>query len=472
MQKVFYALSPTLAIAFASFALAFATSFAARPYGFATLSNACFITSALWREAAAARGRSTSGVAGELSGGSFPLLLIGASSLAFHRQPELQSQEHTLDIFSGWLLVLHLCFCSASVAVLSMPMLLGWQTPSYAGWRWLFSASFVGAVMALAALMETIYDNQLQFYFSVVLWQRCLARFADGSWQMARVVSALRCSSCWSHRRQSQVPSCPRRVGRSEFTLDTTPEVYDLFHGCWHVLLGTVAAVVYARRRRIAPRGRGLCALRMWHSPDWIGEIILLLLAVSALVLKEAEVDLIVAQAIIGGCAGLGLLHAGNTSRVSGPFFRQGRLSRGDVSVTNNFASYRVNGGSGAGFGGSNGKLELQEAGDAGDGRTRAGRLRGRQVPTGCYQCQASCDSKNNRSNAAAAKGLRRRRGRRHPRRPRERWWRFVPRDGVWRQGRNGGRGRGSILHHNVATASLALPDTHALIQVCRRVRD
>ena len=337
MQKVFYALSPTLAIAFASFALAFATSFAARPYGFATLSNACFLTSALWREAAAARGRSTSGVAGELSGGSFPLLLIGASSLAFHRQPELQSQEHTLDIFSGWLLVLHLCFCSASVAVLSMPMLLGWQTPSYAGWvRWLFSASFVGAVMALAALMETIYDNQLQFYFSVgplaaVFGAFCRWLLADGaggvSIALFELLVALTAIA-------GAIFAQGELVGR-ELTLDTTPEAYDLFHGCWHVLLGTVAAVVYARvadASLIVDEGSVRCVCGM-PALDWIGEIILLLLAVSVLVLKEAEVDVIVARAVIGGCAGLGLLHAVATLAVYRDRFfgRGGFLAVADV---------------------------------------------------------------------------------------------------------------------------------------------
>ena len=81
----------------------------------------------------------------ELNSGCFPLLL-GASSLAFHKF-ELDELAHTLDVFAGWLLVLHLCYRALSIAVLCTPPLLGLPHSAASAYRWwlrpLLSIGFV-----------------------------------------------------------------------------------------------------------------------------------------------------------------------------------------------------------------------------------------------------------------------------------------------------------------------------------------
>ena len=324
MTVVFYSLSPTLAVVFGSLAVAYFASFFTKPYGFATLSNLSFVLSALWREAAAARGRSTSAVAGELNSGCFPLLLLGASSLAFHKSSELDDPAHTLDVFAGWLLVLHLCYCALSIAVLCTPPLLGLPhsaASAYRRWlRPLLSIGFVSAVALLAVFFEEIYSNQLSFYFSVgptaaLFGAFCRMLLTEGESGVGLALFELLVALVVV---TAAVFAQGELVGRT-LTAETAPELYDLFHGSWHVLLSAVAAVVYARsadagRLLMGRDGESAVALPrcVCRLPvlDWLGEALLLLLAVVVLVTKEANAAVGVARAWIGVCAGLGLVHA------------------------------------------------------------------------------------------------------------------------------------------------------------------
>ena len=310
---VFYALSPTLSVVYVSFSVAYFASFATAPYGFATLSNLSFVLSALWREMAAARGRSTSAVAGELTNGGFPLLLLGASSLSFHKSSDLDDPTHTLDVFAGWLLVLHLCFCAMSIALLSAPRLLGFS--SYWWWlRPLLSIGFASSVVLLAVFLDEIYSNQLMFYFSVgptaaLFGSFCRVLLAEGEsgagialFELLVALAAV----------TAAIFAQGELAGRT-LTAATAPELYDLFHGTWHVLLSAIAAVVYARVADAARLLEGETAPRcVCRLPvlDWLGEALLLLLAVVVLVAKEVEADVGVARASIGVCAGLGAVHA------------------------------------------------------------------------------------------------------------------------------------------------------------------
>ena len=252
----------------------------------------------------------------------------------FHRQPScsLRSIRSTFSAAGSWyctcLLFRERCsLVHAHVAGMADTLVCG--LGAVAVFRQL-----CGSGHGTRGAHRAIYDNQLQFAFrwsSAVFGAFCRWLLADGaggvSIALFELLVALTAIA-------GAIFAQGELVGL-ELTLDTTPEAYDLFHGCWHVLLGTVAAVVYARvadASLLVDEGSVRCVCGM-PALDWIGEIILLLLAVSVLVLKEAEVDLIVAQAIIGGCAGLGLLHAVATLAVYRDRFfgRGGFLAVADV---------------------------------------------------------------------------------------------------------------------------------------------
>ena len=313
MAILFYSVSPALAVVFVAFAVASLASVFTAPYGFATLSNLCLILSALWREFAAIRGRSTSAVAGELTSGTFPLLLLGVASLSFHRSHELASPAHTLDVFAGWVLVSHLGFCAVKLAAIAVPQLLGWPPFYRTLLGSLLSVGFAGAVAALAVLFDEVYAHQLLFYLivgsnAVLFGALCRALLAGGEEGAGVALFELFVALAVV---TAAIFAQGELIGRT-LTAATAPELYDLFHGLWHVLLSAVATLVYARvadlgRLLETPTARCVCALPVL---DWLGEALLLLLAVVVLVTKEAAADVVVARALIGGCTGLGALHA------------------------------------------------------------------------------------------------------------------------------------------------------------------
>ena len=326
-----YSISPTVAIVTPCLVVAYlALAIAPSPYVFATMTNLCYLAAGLGRETVSATERhSASLLVGQMAGGALILVLMGASSLAFHRESAMNAPAHTLDIACGWILVSHVFYVTFSVALLAgakaaSPRLTseGWRDRrdrrAVRNVRFVLSVLFLVFVTVLMALYDDVYRSQTTFYLAVgpaaaVFGAICrgILVYEEGKLQwpavrlaafelvvaLAAVFAAIVC----------QGELLGRPLSRA-----TTPEEYDFYHGQWHFLLALAVALLYSRAAdsaRIVLGTHRVCVCAL-PTLDWVAEFLILLYAVLCLGFKEGQVELGVAQGVLGAVAGLFALHA------------------------------------------------------------------------------------------------------------------------------------------------------------------
>ena len=253
-----YTISPTVAAASSCLILSYVIlGIAPSVYVFASTTNLCYMAAGFYREAVTATDRhSATLLVGQMAGGSLILVLMGASSFAFHRESAVYSPAHTLDILFGWLLVTHVFYVCFSVSLLAFVRFVLPDSLDERGARYMRTAlsfSLLVAVTLLMTFYDTFYAHQTEFFFvlgpSAALFggiTRFILVYEDGSlrWHavglaVMEVVVAL---TVVFAAILSQGELLGRRLSRG-----TDPMGYDFFHGQWHFLLALVTSLLYSR---------------------------------------------------------------------------------------------------------------------------------------------------------------------------------------------------------------------------------
>lgn len=230
-------ISPSLATVNVALVAAF-VGLAARPetpYIFATMSNLAYTFAAFYSELASAnRGR----LLGSLSESTLFLVIIGASSFGFHTRLRLGTPLHTLDIWGGWLLVAHAAYITISVLVIALTRVCLPTRHEETGTRVVrlgLSLSFMTGLTLITVYYDTIYANQMQFYFTIggfAATAGLLARFVvtfkeNGACSFRAAMIALFEIAILLTALASAVYSQGELIGRR---LPNQKEEYDLFH--------------------------------------------------------------------------------------------------------------------------------------------------------------------------------------------------------------------------------------------------
>ena len=285
---------------------------------FATLSNICFVGAGLYHEHRAPHRRGAVKLAGSLASSSLPLILIGVSSFAFHIASDVGSNAHTLDIFMGWVLVLHVATIPVVVAVASFVPTRFSKFVS----RLVLSTGIVVALFLFASFYDGMYRNQKYFYLvsgSIAMAASALCRrllmydnnkltfvpsalaFAELVVGVVVVISAV----------FSQGELLGRRV-----SLSSDARRYDIFHGQWHFLLATISSASYARAGDAAnrlivelERGSVRCICK-WPVLDAVGGVAVLLHATFVILLKELDSDIVFVNIVLSVSTTVLFLHA------------------------------------------------------------------------------------------------------------------------------------------------------------------
>lgn len=167
-QQYKYSVSPALATVNSALTLSFLFS-AIFPstYIFATLSNSAYVAAAFYCETV---GSKRGDIFGQLSNSSLLLAIMGASSFAFHKDPTLGQPEHTLDIYTGWVLVTHAAYVTLNVALVASTRGCLPDTLDAVGTRvarLILSTCFLAFLTLITIFYDTVYSNQLTFYFTI-----------------------------------------------------------------------------------------------------------------------------------------------------------------------------------------------------------------------------------------------------------------------------------------------------------------
>jgi len=308
-----YTISPTVAAASSCLILSYVIlGIAPSVYVFASTTNLCYMAAGFYREAVTATDRhSATLLVGQMAGGSLILVLMGASSFAFHRESAVYSPAHTLDILFGWLLVTHVFYVCFSVSLLAFVRFVLPDSLDERGARYMRTAlsfSLLVAVTLLMTFYDTFYAHQTEFFFvlgpSAALFggiTRFILVYEDGSlrWHavglaVMEVVVAL---TVVFAAILSQGELLGRRLSRG-----TDPMGYDFFHGQWHFLLALVTSLLYSRAADAARIVQGTHIVCVCTLPylDWIAEGLLFTYSLAVIILKEANVEIRTCTIILG----------------------------------------------------------------------------------------------------------------------------------------------------------------------------
>lgn len=292
-----YSISPAVAVTSSFLVLSYLMmGIAPSSYVFATMTNLCYLAAGFHREAAAATDKhSVTLLVGQMGGGAVILVLMGASSFAFHREADMYSPAHTLDITFGWLLVVHVFYSAFSLSLLALA-----KYCRRAGTRILRTALSLSLLIAFTIIMtfyDDVYSNQDWFYFTIGPAAavfggiaRFLLVFEEGKFQwrafgiaMFEVVVAL-----------SAVLAaiiCQGSLLGRKITISSDPKAYDLFHGNWHFLLALVCALLYSRIADAARIVQGTHVVCVCNLPalDLSSEVLILVYSATCIVLKETK---------------------------------------------------------------------------------------------------------------------------------------------------------------------------------------
>lgn len=231
------------------------------------------------------------------------LALLGASSLAFHSESVLFQPSHSFDILFGWMLILNIAFTSFCVAVYA------WAGRRRT--RQFHSAAFVSFLGAFSILIlgyDWVYTHQLEYYIPVasfaivcaVVSRMILVGKRPTASTFAYAVGEIIILICIA----VSAVFCQGELLGTKLSRESTPDIYDLFHGNWHFLLSTVASVVSVRSLSVArmiEKDVPVCVCKP-STLDVAGEIALFVYACSVVLAKEigfgADVSLIVSGVV------------------------------------------------------------------------------------------------------------------------------------------------------------------------------
>lgn len=210
---------------------------------FATMSNLAYVLSGCYHSF------HTKPRSGSLANPAFPLLFLGVSSFAFHGEPVGSSQKHTIDIISGWVVVLHLACTAMSAAVTEVASEVKMLRP-YAylvdtGFVIVFSSGF----LVISVMYSQVYSNQLLFYMvcasSAVVFTLLIRIRLSKLKPLSVAITVFEAVAAFSIA-VSAVFLQGELVGR-RLSNSTNKEMYSLFHGMWHVQLALVVSLLNVR---------------------------------------------------------------------------------------------------------------------------------------------------------------------------------------------------------------------------------
>ena len=317
-----YAVSPAVAATSLFLAISYITMLAApSPYVFATTTNLCYLASGFYREAVSATDRhSATLLVGQMAGGSIVFVLMGASSFAYHRDSQMNSPAHTLDIMFGWLLVSHVFYVSASVSILAMVRYCTPDSNDARGTRVVRSALSFGYLVIVVVIMtyyDAIYSHQIEFYFVagpaaaifggicrfILVYEEEQLHWPAVRIAIAEMVVAL---TAVFAAILAQGELLGRKLNRV-----TTPDEYDFYHGQWHFLLALVVALLYSRAADAARIVQGTHRVCVCTLPflDVMAELTIFIYALLVIVFKESSASLILAKGILGALSGVFVTH-------------------------------------------------------------------------------------------------------------------------------------------------------------------
>lgn len=254
------------------------------PSYFTVWTNACFIGAGI-----AVSYQSLCYNIGFVGAAAFPYIFLGAASFAFHSVPQLNTPEHLLDIFFGWVLVCHCAFVSVAVFSQNLFLRLG---VSPLRLKAIHLTVFALGTLLLTLEYNRVYSHQLILYFvagPIAAFFGILNRFrlTDGECTRRAVCPALfEVGVALLTVFVAVFAQCGFAGRRFE---SNSPEYY-IFHGHWHVLLAFATSLLYVRNADTARDVRRPFAA-MEHLPaiDKVGLAALGVHALTVLVLKESS---------------------------------------------------------------------------------------------------------------------------------------------------------------------------------------
>ena len=318
-----YTISPGVAVTSSCLLLSYVVlGLAPSAYVFATMTNLSFLAAGFYREAVSATDRhSATLLVGQMAGGSLILVLMGASSFAFHRESVLGAPAHTLDILFGWLLVTHVFYVSFSVSLLAFVRFVLPDSLDTQGTRLVRTAlsfSLLVVVTILMTFYDTFYSHQLEFYLvvgpSAALFgglTRFILVYEDQKVQWRAVGLAIVEVVVALTGVVAAILAQGELVGRP-LSKTTSPEEYDLFHGNWHFLLALVMSLLYSRAGDAARIVQGTHVVCVCSLPllDWLAEVAIFVYSLLVIILKEGRFDIRTSTITLAIAAAVFQIHA------------------------------------------------------------------------------------------------------------------------------------------------------------------
>jgi hypothetical protein len=311
-----YSISPTVAVTTVFLTISYVVMVASpSPHVFSTTTNLCYLATGFWRELMAATERhSATLVAGQMAGGALVLVMMGASSFAFHRESVMYSPAHTLDILFGWLLVTHAFYVCLSVSMLALVNSLSNRDVRAVRFaRGTFSLAFLVMVFMLMVFYDDFYSNQSQLYFVVgplaaifVAVCRFILVYQGGKIEYSSLRTAAMELIVAATSIAAAILSQGSLLGRT-LTRETTPAEYDFYHGNWHYLIALNVGMLYSRAADAARVVQGTHESYGLQMPalDWAAQLLVLMYSVLVIIFKETSIDLFVAKSALGTLSGL-----------------------------------------------------------------------------------------------------------------------------------------------------------------------
>jgi len=257
---------------------------------------------------------------------SLLFVLLGSASYAFHSDLQLGAPSHTLDIFFGWMLLVHLFYATCVTCATSLLSYCGARRGVLSASQASLSFCFVLLVAFVSSDYSYVYDHQLGLYFllgvpCVVL--SCICRFTltdvdDVVSRRAIRIMAYELSVLLSLLVGAVFSQC-ELVG-VRYPHSSHPSAYDFYHGLWHLQITTVISLLHLRLLSVAKDAeRDVCVCRQsWC--DFFGLLLLLSFSSLSFLLKETRVDLHVSKLLLTGVAFLLVSHAAfTTARLVAP---------------------------------------------------------------------------------------------------------------------------------------------------------
>ena len=286
--------SPILVAVTAPLVLAFlALELDADPHAFATVTNLCYVGVAVHREIVSyAEKRSAHYLLGQLGAASMLLILLGACSLAHHRNPGEDTAELYFDLLLGKLLVFHVAFVTLSTVLLRVVPRGQWRVV-----RTFLVSVLIVTVFLLVINFETLVDNELYWYVpasTTAAVAGTVLRFGIAKREsVALLVALAEVAALLSIAAAAGFMQC-RLFGRR--VIGWEKEDYDLYHGLWHYLLSFTVGVLYERAADATHLDARVGALSTWDALSLLG---ITTLAGTAVVLKETNADMVTARIVL-----------------------------------------------------------------------------------------------------------------------------------------------------------------------------